>query len=116
MPSAIVGHDAEFDHAWRCLEGAEALLLNGPAAIGKTVLWRALVAEAQSAGWLVLACAPNEPEVDPSFAGAKKILDVDRELGHDIKALNGIGDEAYLEDGSVFVGKSGVGGDSPGTP
>jgi hypothetical protein len=40
--------------------------------------------------------------------GAKKILDIDRDLGHKIKALNGIGDEAHLEDGAVFVARSGV--------
>jgi hypothetical protein len=40
--------------------------------------------------------------------GAKKILDIDRELGHEFKTLTGIGDEAYAEDGAVFVSKSGV--------
>lgn len=36
-------------------------------------------------------------------AGAKKILDIDRELGHDLKPVPGVGDEAHLEDGAVFV-------------
>ncbi|MEV4626779.1 hypothetical protein AB0J90_10890 [Micromonospora sp. NPDC049523] len=39
--------------------------------------------------------------------GAKKILDIDRELGHEFWELPGIGDEAYAEDGAVFVSKSG---------
>ncbi|MET8268200.1 hypothetical protein ACWD8I_20770 [Micromonospora arida] len=36
-------------------------------------------------------------------AGAKKILDIDRDLGHELKAVVGVGDEAYIEDGAVFV-------------
>jgi Protein of unknown function (DUF3558) len=34
--------------------------------------------------------------------GAKKFLDIDRELGHDIVDLKGVGDEAYLEDFTLF--------------
>ncbi|WP_433532302.1 hypothetical protein ACQPYA_09830 [Micromonospora sp. CA-263727] len=40
--------------------------------------------------------------------GAKKILDIDRDLDHKFETLSGIGDEAYLEDGAVFVNASGV--------
>ncbi|MEV0392018.1 hypothetical protein [Polymorphospora rubra] len=40
--------------------------------------------------------------------GAKKILDIDRELGHEFTALSGIGDEAHLENGMVFFSKRGV--------
>jgi hypothetical protein len=40
--------------------------------------------------------------------GAKKFLDIDRELGHDLKPMPGIGDEAWAEDGTVFVSKSGL--------
>ncbi|TCB93419.1 DUF3558 domain-containing protein [Micromonospora zingiberis] len=40
--------------------------------------------------------------------GAKKILDIDRDLNHEFETLSGIGDEAYLEDGMVFVNASGV--------
>ncbi|MGB2569272.1 hypothetical protein ACPFP2_12585 [Micromonospora citrea] len=36
-------------------------------------------------------------------AGAKKILDIDRDLGHDLKPVTGVGDEAHIEDGAVFV-------------
>ncbi|WP_116952549.1 hypothetical protein [Jiangella endophytica] len=35
--------------------------------------------------------------------GALKILDIDRQLGHVFTELPGIGDEAHLEDGMVFV-------------
>jgi hypothetical protein len=34
--------------------------------------------------------------------GAKKFLDIDRELGHDIAVLPGVGDEAYIEDFTLF--------------
>ncbi|MER7893195.1 hypothetical protein ABTX15_25575 [Micromonospora sp. NPDC094482] len=40
--------------------------------------------------------------------GAKKILDIDRELGHELTPIPGAGDEAYAEDGAVFVNKGGV--------
>ncbi|MFF0719918.1 DUF3558 family protein [Micromonospora sp. NPDC003816] len=40
--------------------------------------------------------------------GAKKILDIDRELDHEFETLSGIGDEAYLEEGAVFVSVSGT--------
>ncbi|GAA1848710.1 DUF3558 family protein [Asanoa iriomotensis] len=40
--------------------------------------------------------------------GAKKFLDIDRELKHEFTELSGIGDEAHLEDGTVFYAKGGV--------
>ncbi|MEV4123295.1 DUF3558 family protein [Micromonospora sp. NPDC049645] len=40
--------------------------------------------------------------------GAKKFLDIDRELGHELTPISGAGDEAYAEDGTVFVSKGGV--------
>ncbi|MFF5180173.1 hypothetical protein ACFY2Q_19290 [Micromonospora sp. NPDC000316] len=40
--------------------------------------------------------------------GAKKFLDIDRELGHTFTPISGAGDEAYAEDGTVFVNKGGV--------
>ncbi|MEV4656999.1 hypothetical protein [Micromonospora sp. NPDC049301] len=40
--------------------------------------------------------------------GAKKFLDIDRELGHKLTPISGAGDEAYAEDGTVFVSKAGV--------
>ncbi|MFY1696771.1 hypothetical protein [Solwaraspora sp. WMMA2101] len=39
--------------------------------------------------------------------GAKKILDINRELGHEFRELPGIGDEAYAEDDAAYVQKSG---------
>jgi hypothetical protein len=40
--------------------------------------------------------------------GAKKFLDIDRDLKHEFTELSGIGDEAHLEDGTVFFAKGGV--------
>jgi hypothetical protein len=40
--------------------------------------------------------------------GAKKFLDVERSLGHDVKAVAGVGDEAYMEDYAVFLRKGTV--------
>ncbi|MDG4793428.1 DUF3558 family protein [Micromonospora sp. WMMD1082] len=40
-------------------------------------------------------------------AGAKKILDVNRNLGHELRELPGVGDEAYAEDRVVYVHKGG---------
>ncbi|WBB68523.1 DUF3558 family protein [Micromonospora sp. WMMD812] len=40
--------------------------------------------------------------------GAKKILDIDRELKHEFTPIPGAGDEAYAEEGAVFVNKGGV--------
>ncbi|WFE25927.1 hypothetical protein O7623_21520 [Solwaraspora sp. WMMD791] len=39
--------------------------------------------------------------------GAKKILDINRELGHEFRELSGIGDEAYAEDDAAYLQKSG---------
>ncbi|GIF76559.1 hypothetical protein [Asanoa siamensis] len=40
--------------------------------------------------------------------GAKKFLDIDRELAHEFTEVAGIGDEAHLEDGAIFFAKGGV--------
>jgi hypothetical protein len=39
--------------------------------------------------------------------GAKKYLDVEREIGHELRPLAAIGDEAYAEDEAVFLSKAG---------
>ncbi|MFG2561819.1 hypothetical protein [Streptomyces sp. NPDC048496] len=38
--------------------------------------------------------------------GAKKYLDIERDLGHTLRPLAGVGDEAYAEDEAVFLRKS----------
>ncbi|MFI8181189.1 hypothetical protein ACIF70_11780 [Actinacidiphila glaucinigra] len=59
-------------------------------------------------------CAYTAPESGPTaqvevFAGepGKNYYDAERGLGHELKPLDGIGDEAWLEDGSVFLRASG---------
>jgi hypothetical protein len=52
---------------------------------------------------------PNGPTAQVQVfvgAGAKTFLDLDKDtLKHDFSTLTGIGDEAYLEPGTVFVRK-----------
>jgi hypothetical protein len=40
--------------------------------------------------------------------GAKKYLDIERDLGHELRPLSGVGDEAYASIEAVFVLKGGV--------
>jgi len=41
--------------------------------------------------------------------GAKKYYDIDKiTLGHEFRKVAGVGDEAYLEDGAIFVGAHGT--------
>ncbi|MGC9665331.1 AAA family ATPase [Planosporangium sp. 12N6] len=69
-----VGRDAVLDQARRALGPSASVLVHGPAGIGKTAVWRALVAEAERAGWLVLSCAPTEPEAGLPFAALADLL------------------------------------------
>ncbi|MFE0626069.1 hypothetical protein ACFW3D_03775 [Streptomyces sp. NPDC058864] len=59
-------------------------------------------------------CTYAAPETGPTaqvevFAGepGKNYYDAERGLGHELEPLDGIGDEAWLEDGSVFLRVSG---------
>jgi len=41
--------------------------------------------------------------------GAKKYFDIDKiNLGHDFRKVAGVGDEAYIEDGAIFVSAHGT--------
>ncbi|MGW5670059.1 hypothetical protein [Micromonospora sp. NPDC003776] len=40
--------------------------------------------------------------------GAKKFLDIERDLGHELRPLPGVGDETYVSLEAVFVNKSGL--------
>ncbi|MFU8871660.1 hypothetical protein [Micromonospora sp. SL4-19] len=40
--------------------------------------------------------------------GAKKYLDIERELGHEVRPLSGVGDEAYATLEGFFINKAGV--------
>jgi hypothetical protein len=56
-----------------------------------------------------MSCTYTGPPTGPTAQvelfvgdGAKKYLDVDRNLGHDIQPLPGVGEEAYIEEFNVF--------------
>jgi predicted ATPase len=49
-------------------------VLEGPAGIGKTAVWRALVDQATAAGWRVLAAAPTETEGQLPFLALADLL------------------------------------------
>ncbi|WP_328415885.1 AAA family ATPase [Micromonospora sp. NBC_00389] len=84
MRRTIVGRDEVFDRAWQLLSQPGPVLLEGPAGIGKTELWRALVAQAAQAGWLVLSCAPTEAESELPYAALADLL---RPLADRVAAL-----------------------------
>lgn len=84
MRRAIVGRDEVFDRAWHLLGQPGPVLLEGPAGIGKTELWRALLAQATQAGWLVLSCAPTEAEAELPYAALADLL---RPLADRVAAL-----------------------------
>ena len=74
MEGPIVGRDTVLDRAWQALGGPGTVLVDGPAGIGKTALWRALVGRAARDGWRVLACAPAESEATLSLAALADLL------------------------------------------
>ncbi|MGS2615266.1 hypothetical protein ACVCAH_12185 [Micromonospora sp. LZ34] len=60
-------------------------------------------------------CTYNGPVSGPTAqvevfvgGGAKKFLDIERDLGHELRPLAGVGDEAYASHEAVFVNGSGV--------
>lgn len=61
--------------------GTRALLVEGPAGIGKTALWRATVDEAQRRSLRVLSCRPAEAESALPFASLADLL---RDVGDDV--------------------------------
>jgi DNA-binding CsgD family transcriptional regulator len=75
----IVGRDLEVASIRGFLasisEGASALVLEGEAGMGKTTLWAAAVAEAESAPVRVLQSQPAESENALSFSGVGDLLD-----------------------------------------
>ncbi|MFC7545946.1 ATP-binding protein [Plantactinospora sp. GCM10030261] len=74
MRRTLVGRDEEFDTCWRALLGRGSALVAGPTGIGKTALRREVVAEATTAGWLVLTCAPTESETTLPYAALADLL------------------------------------------
>ena len=67
----ILGREAEVQAVGRFLDGPApgALVLEGPAGIGKTTVWRAGLEHALGAGHRVLVTRPSEVETAPAMAG-----------------------------------------------
>jgi predicted ATPase len=76
--AGVVGRDEELERISRFVGDVDALpgvlLLEGRAGIGKTTLWRAGVAAAEDAGFLVLRATPSETETHLAFAAAADLL------------------------------------------
>jgi hypothetical protein len=71
--AGIVGRGPELASAARFLDaiqdGPAALVVEGPAGIGKTAVWNATLALAAERSWPVLSCRPAEAEINLSYAG-----------------------------------------------
>ncbi|MEU4794079.1 AAA family ATPase, partial [Micromonospora tulbaghiae] len=74
MDAALVGRDAVVERVWRALAAGTPVLLDGPSGIGKTALWRAVLAHARRAGWRVLSAAPTEAETALPYAALADVL------------------------------------------
>ena len=73
---AIVGRDGELAVIEAFLDGTApaALVLEGPAGIGKTTLWQAGIAGARERGRKVLVSRPLESDAGISFAGLRDLF------------------------------------------
>jgi hypothetical protein len=82
VAGAVVGRDEELERLSRFVGDLDTLpgvlLLEGGAGIGKTTLWRAGLAAAESAGFLVLRSTPSEAETHLAFAAAADLLTTSR--------------------------------------
>jgi DNA-binding CsgD family transcriptional regulator len=78
MSIEIVGRDAELDTGAAFLDGvragAVALVVEGVAGIGKTVLWQALVGQAMDRGYTVLSCRADRSEARLSLVGLADLI------------------------------------------
>lgn len=89
----MFGRDREFAAGARLLtefdRGAGCLVLEAEPGIGKTTVWREIVARARTRSTRVLACRPAEVEAKFSFAGLSDLLgDVDRNPGYSCIVLD----------------------------
>src|SRR2546425_9581500 len=74
MKQSARGRAAELAVSGRFLEalqsGPRGLVLAGEAGIGKTTLWKQVLAHARARSYWVLSCRPTESETALSFRGA----------------------------------------------
>src|SRR3989440_927499 len=85
MGQSSIGREAELAACARVLDGIEgtprALVLAGEAGIGKTTVWKQVLAWAQDRGYWVLSCRPTQSETALSFAALGDLL---AEVPHDV--------------------------------
>jgi DNA-binding CsgD family transcriptional regulator len=76
VDSALFGRDRELEVGRAFLEGgtARGLVIEGPAGIGKTSVWRALVATARENGYRVLECIGDAADARLTFVGVADLL------------------------------------------
>jgi AAA ATPase-like protein len=76
MDIALFGRDLELSagRAFLAAAPARALLVEGPAGIGKTAVWRALTDIARADGYLVLESIGDAAEARLTFAGLADLL------------------------------------------
>jgi hypothetical protein len=70
----LVGRGDVIETATQLLAGSAAVVVEGPAGIGKTAVWRTLVAGAEARGELVLTAAPTEAESELPYAALADVL------------------------------------------
>src|SRR2546422_1002514 len=72
MEESSIGREAELATSARFLEGLErtprALVLAGEAGIGKTTVWKQVLASARERGYWALSCRPTQSETALSFS------------------------------------------------
>lgn len=77
-PFDIVGRHSELAELERFLDGIHsgpaAILIDGPAGIGKTVVWKEGLAMASGRGYRVLASRPTEPDSALAFSALEDLL------------------------------------------
>jgi DNA-binding CsgD family transcriptional regulator len=79
VAASVVGRDTELDTIGAFLssadDGARALVLEGPAGIGKTTLWRGGLDDAEQRGFRVLRCSTAASEAQLSFTALRDLLE-----------------------------------------
>jgi DNA-binding CsgD family transcriptional regulator len=78
MP-ALIGRETEYSAAATMLDaaarGPAALVLTGPVGIGKTTIWRTLLADARRRGYRTMETRAVEAEAQLAFGGLADLLD-----------------------------------------
>ena len=79
MSERVVGRDDELAVGRAFLATSEhrsaVLAVEGPAGMGKTTIWEALIEEAEERGFAVLACRPVETEATFTLAAVRDMLE-----------------------------------------